>query len=92
MIRQEQERDLVPPVINGTLTMVTMTRRTSSSDMTGTDMKAVNFALNVLCTMLEDMGCKIEKVANIYPDGPRVTRTSPGRMDVDEEYINSYLG
>lgn len=82
-----------PPVINGTLTMVTDDTKNLFIDMTGTDMKAVNFALNVLCTMLADMGCKIEKVANLYPDGPRVTPNfAPVEWTVDEEYVNSYLG
>ena len=82
-----------PPVINGTLTMVTDDTKNLFIDMTGTDMKAVNFALNVLCTMLADMGCKIEKVSNLYPDGPRITPNfAPAEWSVDEEYINSYLG
>ncbi|MEX2719703.1 MAG: phenylalanine--tRNA ligase subunit beta [Candidatus Sigynarchaeum springense] len=82
-----------PPIINGTLTMVTDDTKNLFIDMTGTDLKAVNFALNVFCTMLADMGCKIEKVTNMYPDGPRVTPNfAPAEWTVDEEYINSYLG
>nr|MDO8085611.1 phenylalanine--tRNA ligase subunit beta [Candidatus Sigynarchaeum springense] len=82
-----------PPIINGTLTMVTDDTKNLFIDMTGTDLKSVNFALNVLCTMLADMGCKIEKVTNLYPDGPRITPSfAPAEWMVDVEYINSYLG
>src|SRR5271157_184643 len=81
-----------PPIINGTLTMVTDDTKNLFIDMTGTDMKSVTYALNVLCTMLADMGCKIEKVSNLYPDGPRITPDfSPVLWNVSIEYINSYL-
>ncbi len=82
-----------PPIINGTLTMVTDDTKNLFIDMTGTDMKAVNHALNVLCTMLADMGCTIETCTNVYPDKPLVTPNfDPVHWTVEAAYINSYLG
>jgi phenylalanyl-tRNA synthetase beta chain len=82
-----------PPIINGTLTMVTGSTKNLFIDMTGTDLKAVNFALNVLCTMLADMGCHVETCTNVYPSGPAVTPDfSPKEWTVDEAFVNSYLG
>lgn len=82
-----------PPVINGTLTMVTDVTRNLFIDMTGTDRRAVHHSLNVLCTMLHDMGCKIETCTNVYQNGPEVTPDfSPKPWQVSVDYVNSYLG
>jgi phenylalanyl-tRNA synthetase beta chain len=82
-----------PPIINGTLTMVTDDTKNLFIDMTGTNLRSVNFALNVLCTMLADMGCSVETVTNVYPDGPQVTPDfAPKSWIVDEAFVNSYLG
>ncbi|MFX0101363.1 MAG: phenylalanine--tRNA ligase subunit beta [Candidatus Hodarchaeota archaeon] len=82
-----------PPIINGTLTMVTDDTKNLLIEMTGTDLKSVNYALNVLCTMLADMGCDIETCTNIYEDKKLVTpNLEPVSWIVKEEYINSYLG
>ncbi|MHA1682606.1 MAG: phenylalanine--tRNA ligase subunit beta [Promethearchaeota archaeon] len=82
-----------PPIINGTLTMVTDDTKNLFIDMTGTNFKAVNFALNVLCTMLSDMGCKVETCTNHYEDKGVVSPNfEPAKWTVEERYINSYLG
>ncbi|MBD3187979.1 phenylalanine--tRNA ligase subunit beta, partial [Candidatus Bathyarchaeota archaeon] len=82
-----------PPIINGTLTMVTDDTKNLFIDMTGTDFKAVNYALNVLCTMLADMGCSIETCTNHYPDQDIISPDfEPRPWTVDIAYINDYLG
>ncbi|MHA1793182.1 MAG: phenylalanine--tRNA ligase subunit beta [Promethearchaeota archaeon] len=82
-----------PPIINGTLTMVTDETKNLFIDMTGTNLKSVNYALNVLCTMLSDMGCRVETCTNVYPDGERITPDlKPQKWNVEEKYINNYLG
>ena len=82
-----------PPIINGTLTMVTDDTKNLFIDMTGTSHKAVNYALNVLCTMLADMDCEIQTCTNHYPDQTLITPNfDPMKWDVDQKYINSYLG
>ncbi len=51
-----------PPIINGELTKVTSDVNNLFIDVTGTDEKAVNIALNILVTSLADRGGKIESV------------------------------
>ena len=55
-----------PPVINGILTTVTDDTKNLFLDLTGTDYKAINLALNILSTMLADTGAKIENVKVNY--------------------------
>ena len=55
-----------PPVINGVLTTVTDETKNLFLDLTGTDFKAINLALNILSTTLADMGAKLETVKVNY--------------------------
>ena len=51
-----------PPIINGTLTTVTTETKDLFIDVTGTDLKIVNGALNILVTALAERGGKIGSV------------------------------
>ncbi|MFX0029663.1 MAG: phenylalanine--tRNA ligase subunit beta [Candidatus Hermodarchaeota archaeon] len=83
-----------PPVINGVLTTVTDETRNLFLDLTGTDLKAVNLALNILSTTLMDMGAKLETVKVNYEEtGVVITPDlSPKKWMVNVDYINSIIG
>ncbi|MFX1377394.1 MAG: phenylalanine--tRNA ligase subunit beta [Promethearchaeota archaeon] len=83
-----------PPVINGVLTTVTDETKNLFLDLTGTDLKAVNLALNILSTTLMDMGAKLETVKVNY-EGEREVFTpnlESKKWMVNVSYINSIIG
>jgi phenylalanyl-tRNA synthetase beta chain len=83
-----------PPVINGELTTVTDKTKNLFLDLTGTDFKAVNLALNILATTLADMGAKIETVRVVYEgENEFITpNLESKKWEIDINYINSYIG
>ncbi|MBY9006743.1 MAG: phenylalanine--tRNA ligase subunit beta [Candidatus Lokiarchaeota archaeon] len=83
-----------PPIINGILTTVSNDTKNLFLEMTGTDLKSVNLALNILSTTLYDMGAKIESVQVIYnKDEKYITpNLEPKKWEISTKYINDYLG
>ncbi|MFX1279825.1 MAG: phenylalanine--tRNA ligase subunit beta [Promethearchaeota archaeon] len=83
-----------PPVINGVLTTVTDDTKNLFLDLTGTDLKAVNLALNILSTTLMDMGAKLETVKVIYEGKYEMITPdlSPKKWMVHNDYINNIIG
>ncbi|MBN1800586.1 MAG: phenylalanine--tRNA ligase subunit beta [Candidatus Lokiarchaeota archaeon] len=83
-----------PPVINGILTTVTDDTKNLFIEMTGTEEKSVNLALNILTAMLADTGAQLEIVKIVYEGKQEITTPNldPIKWDVDIKYINSYLG
>ncbi|MFX1363410.1 MAG: phenylalanine--tRNA ligase subunit beta [Promethearchaeota archaeon] len=83
-----------PPVINGILTTVTDETKNLFLDLTGTDFKAINLALNILSTTLADMGAKIESVKVNYEDKENIITPNftPEKWEVGISYINDYIG
>ena len=83
-----------PPVINGIITTVTDETKNLFLDLTGTDFKAVNLALNILATTLADMGAKIESVKVNYEDGEKfiTPNLTPEKWEIDINYLNEYIG
>jgi len=84
-----------PPIINGQLTTVTDETKNLFLDLTGTDFKSVNLALNILSTMLADTGAMIESVKVNYPNelGQVITpNLEPKKWEVEIDYINDYIG
>ena len=83
-----------PPVINGVLTTVTDETKNLFLDLTGTDLKAVNLALNILSTTLMDMGAKLETVKVIYEGKNEIITPdlSPKKWMIHSDYINSVIG
>ena len=83
-----------PPIINGILTTVTNETKNLFLDLTGTDLKAVNLALNILSTTLMDMGAKLETVKINYSGKSAVTTPdlTPTKWMVNIDYINSIIG
>ena len=83
-----------PPIINGVLTTVTDETKNLFLDLTGTNLKAVNLALNILSTTLMDMGAKLETVkVNYFGKNAVITpELTPTKWMVNIDYINSIIG
>lgn len=83
-----------PPIINGVLTTVSDDTENLFLDLTGTDFKAVNLALNILSTTLSDMGAKIESVKVSYQGGKEIItpNLNPKKWEVKAGYINDVIG
>jgi phenylalanyl-tRNA synthetase beta chain len=82
-----------PPIINGSLTEVTPFTTDLFIDVTGTNQKAVNIALNIVTTSLAERGGTIQtttiiegKETVISPD------LSPKKKVLSLDYINKILG
>ena len=84
-----------PPIINGVITTVTDDTKNLFLDLTGTNFKAVNLAINILSTMLADTGAQIEYVKVNYPGkrGQIITPDlEPEKWEVNINYVNDYIG
>ncbi len=77
-----------PPVINGRLTEVSEKTENIFIDVTGTDQKAVERALNIVSTSLGERGGEIETVS---VGGKTRPDLEPNSMEVDIDYVNSLL-
>ena len=83
-----------PPIINGIMTTVTDDTKNLFLDLTGTNFKAINLALNILSTTLADMGAKIESVQVNYENEKSIItpNLTPEKWEVEIDYINNYIG
>ncbi len=81
-----------PPIINGNLTQVTPHTKDIFVDVTGTDKKAVNYALNIVITALAERGGDVfttlvkDKNEIISPD------FKPQKSELSIDYVNNILG
>ncbi|HDD46202.1 MAG TPA: phenylalanine--tRNA ligase subunit beta [Candidatus Aenigmarchaeota archaeon] len=81
-----------PPIINGELTKVTEETKDLFFEITGTDMKSISDALNIITTSLYERGAKIEgvkikgKVKGVFPD------LEPRQLRINVSMANSVLG
>ena len=75
----------MPPIINSEETKITRSTKNLFIDITGTDKKAVEQALNIIVANLADRGGKIFKV-NSFPD------MSSMKIKIDLSYVNKMLG
>lgn len=81
-----------PPIINGTLTTVTENTKDLFVDVTGVDFKAINYALNIVCTALAERNGEIYSV-HVFDDKKIVTpELNPKTKGLSIEYVNSMLG
>ncbi|VVC04726.1 Phenylalanine--tRNA ligase beta subunit [Candidatus Burarchaeum australiense] len=78
-----------PPIINGTITMLTPQTRNLLMDVTGTSPRAIMDALNVLCCMLADRGAKLHSIETTDGVTPNL---SPRTMKFDYKKCNRLLG
>ena len=84
----------MPPIINGEYTRVDEATTELFIDITGTDLKAIQEVLNVICTTFADRGAEIIEVHNHYPDGSILTTPNlkPWTMKLENDYVNKTLG
>lgn len=82
-----------PPIINGSLTEVTPFTTELFIDVTGLDLKAINYALNIVVTSLVERGGTLYETKVI--DG-KTTYTSPNltptKRSLSLTYVNMILG
>jgi phenylalanyl-tRNA synthetase beta chain len=78
-----------PPIINGELTRVTEKTHNILLDTTGTDAKAVNTAVTIICTAMADAGATIESVAI---NGEQVPSLAPSERTVSVRECCDLLG
>jgi len=82
-----------PPIINGRLTEVTPYTKEIFIDVTGTDLKTINYALNIISTAFAERGCEIyqtivhdDTTSTLSPD------LTPTKRDLSVKYVNNILG
>ena len=83
----------MPPIINGELTKLTENTLNILIDVTGTDERAVNFALNIIACSFAESGGSIKTMEIIYHD--RTVETpdlTPKKMYVNLLNARSILG
>jgi phenylalanyl-tRNA synthetase beta chain len=81
-----------PPIINGTLTTVTTETRNVFIDVTGTDLNAINGALNIVATAMAERGGKIKSVRIQGTQNEVTPNLAPRRWTVGIAATNSLLG
>lgn len=78
-----------PPIINGELTRVTSNTRDILLDTTGTDIRAVQTAVNIICTALIEAGAEVESVTI---GGEQTPDLSPSARMVSAAECSELLG
>ena len=83
-----------PPIINGVLTLVTEKTKDVFIDATGTDLKAVKYALEILTSSFAEEGYQVETVTVEYEDGAKiVTPTFDSEQWIlSPKYVHEILG
>ncbi len=78
-----------PPIINSERTRVTENTKSLFLDITGTDEKTVNIALNILaCNILERCG----KLETVKVSNKKMPDLIPIQKSIDIDYINKIIG
>jgi len=82
-----------PPIINGSLTEVTPFTKELFIDVTGTDEKAINYALHIVTTALAERGAQIYTTKVVYADKTHKTpNLKPRNINLSVDYVNKILG
>src|SRR5664280_2672065 len=83
----------MPPIINGELTKLSEKTRNILIDVTGTDERAVNFALNIIACSFAESGGSIKTMEIIYENKTVETPDlTPKKMHVNLESARKILG
>jgi phenylalanyl-tRNA synthetase beta chain len=82
-----------PPIINGSLTEVTPSTKEIFIDVTGTDKKAINSALNIVTTALAERGGKIYQTT-VHDEGKKIWTPdfTPLKKQLSVSSVNRVLG
>ena len=81
-----------PPIINGVLTTVTTATRNVFLDVTGTDLNAINGALNIVATAMAERGGKVRTVRVRGTQNEVTPNLAPRRWTVSIAETNALLG
>ncbi|MDL2246957.1 phenylalanine--tRNA ligase subunit beta [Methanobrevibacter sp. OttesenSCG-928-K11] len=83
----------MPPIINGELTKLTEDTTNIIVDVTGTDEKAVNQTLNIICSSFAEAGAQVQTMDVVYPDKIITTPDlSPEEKEVHVDLANELIG
>lgn len=83
----------MPPIINGELTKIKEDTHNIIVDVTGTDEKAVNQSLNIICSSFAELGGQIKSMEVKYEDKTIVTPDlTPQEMNVHVDTANELIG
>ena len=83
----------MPPIINGELTKLREDTKNIIVDVTGTDERAVNQALNIICSSFAEVGGKIKSMEVRYEDKTIVSPDlTPQEMNVHVDTANELIG
>ena len=83
----------MPPIINGELTKIKEDTHNIIVDVTGTDERAVNQALNIICSSFAEVGGQIKSMEVKYEDKTIVSPDlSPQEMSVHVDTANELIG
>ncbi|MGB9937020.1 MAG: phenylalanine--tRNA ligase subunit beta [Methanobacterium sp.] len=83
----------MPPIINGELTKLTENTKNVLVDVTGTDEKAVNHALNIIMASFAEVGGKLKSLNVVYPE--RTVKTPdliPKKKEVRVQNAEKIIG
>lgn len=83
----------MPPIINSELTKLTEDTNTVIVDVTGTDKKAVEQSLNIICSSFAEVGGKVKSMEMVYEDKTITTPDlSPKESLVHVNKTNELIG
>ena len=83
----------MPPIINGELTKIREDTKNIIVDVTGTDERAVNQALNIICCSFAEVGGQIKSMEVKYEDKTIVSpNLTPQEMNVHVSTANELIG
>ena len=83
----------MPPIINGELTKLKEDTKNIIVDVTGTDERAVNQALNIICCSFAEVGGQIKSMEVRYADKTIVSPDlTPQEMNVHVDTANELIG
>ena len=83
----------MPPIINGELTKIKEDTKNIIVDVTGTDERAVNQALNIICSSFAEVGGQIKSMEVRYADKTIVSPDlTPQEMNVHVDTANELIG
>ena len=83
----------MPPIINGELTKIKEDTHNIIVDVTGTDERAVNQALNIICSSFAEVGGQIKSMEVKYEDKTIISPDlTPQEMNVHVDTANELIG
>jgi phenylalanyl-tRNA synthetase beta chain len=83
----------MPPIINGELTKLREDTKNIIVDVTGTDERAVNQALNIICSSFAEVGGQIKSMEVKYTDKTiKTPDLTPQEMNVHVDTANELIG